>query len=193
MDPKLRKTCSDIFCGYDCLEKFEQLKGTNLDLTKSRFAHWMVEQHKELLEKMIGEALTSEDMGQLGDNLRKKMDYARKHGENLQPQPTPQDHKESGENKKNKGLTMDGKPRKRAPGAGRPPKSFHGLEQLKERSPLEPRCDVSDALSFATMAIAQLESIHQDDPRWREAFEEVTGWINKETKRREQNEQQKNQ
>jgi hypothetical protein len=41
--------------------------------------------------------------------------------------------------------------------------------------------EVSDAMIFAEMAIAQLESIRDDDPKKKEALQYVIGWI----KRRE--------
>lgn len=75
--------------------------------------------------------------------------------------PTPPTSSQSHGNKENKGHTQDGKPRQRAPGAGR-----------------KPKYEVTEAMDIIVMAISQLERIRKDDPKRLAAFETVINWIN---------------
>jgi len=84
MTEKILKACADIFCGDDCLSKYEQLLETNPDLSERGYSKWMIEQHKSMLEVMIQDSLSKADVKRLADNLRKKMQYAKSTtGENL--------------------------------------------------------------------------------------------------------------
>ena len=73
----LRKACSDIFCGEDCLDKYEQLVAVNPDLSKRSFSLWLVEQHKSLLEKITQDTLSRQDVKHLAESVRSKMSRAK--------------------------------------------------------------------------------------------------------------------
>ncbi len=166
---KMKRACTDIFCGADCLTKYEELKELDHDLTERGFSIWMAEQHKDLLEKMVEQTLSKEQMKALGESIRKKMEYAKEVGENLPPSPTPQEHKEIQENQEPRkhiatGEKPDGGARE---GAGRKPKYLY-TETF----------EVTHALDFAAIAISQLERINKDDPLREEALNEVQTWIN---------------
>lgn len=113
------------------------------------------------------------------ETIRKRAERSR--GTNVPPTTTTGDDGEIPENQTIKQPAKDGTMRGGSrSGAGRKPKSTPQPEG---------RCTVSDAMGFAIMAISQLKRIQEDDPKWREAFDKVVGWINEETLRRGQNEQ----